>query len=218
MKKELIQETIIYKYINRTKLSNSRRATYHEEGKTIPKKYQTKDYEFRKKGSKVVIFDKKTNLPVIKNFNVVGTERSIPIKGNSFYAGFPSKFMRLAVVESIKGDFVKYFNKLKKFNLTEYPIQIEFIYFDELNERTTGKKGKKKIQTQDLDNLRFAYEKCSQDLLTNLGKIVDDKLTFIRKISSEFIPVTDPEDRQLYIRFWKYKPGYEFKDNKIIQL
>jgi hypothetical protein len=218
MKERLLQETIIYKYINRTKLADARRATYYEKGKTIPKKYQTSNYEFRLKSSKLVIFDKKTNLPVIKNTQTVGTERTIPIKGNNFYAGFASEFTRLKVVESIKGDFLKYFNKLKKFNLLDYPLRVEFVYFDEMNDKTTGKKGNKKIQSQDIDNLRFAYEKCSLDLLTRLGKIVDDKLTFIRKISSEFIPITNPEERQLYIRFWKYKPGYELINNKIIEL
>jgi len=219
MKEELIQETIVYKYINRTKLADARRATYYEKGKTIPKKYQdTTKYHFKHKGSKLVIFDISTNQPVIKNTKTVGTERSIPIKGNDFYAGFASSFTRIKVIESIKGDFLKYFNKLKEFKSSDYPIRVEFIYFDEMNEKTTGKKAKRKVQSQDIDNLRFAYEKCSLDLLTKLGKIVDDKLTFIRKISSEFIPIKNPEDRQLYIRFWSYKPGYEFKHNKIIQL
>lgn len=219
MKEELIQETIVYKYINRTKLADARRATYYEKGKTIPKKYQdTTKYHFKHKGSKLVIFDISTNEPVIKNTKTAGKERTIPIKGNDFYAGFASSFTRIKVVESIKGDFLKYFNKLKEFKSSDYPIRIEFIYFDLFNEKTIGKGIHKKNQSQDLDNLRFAYEKCSLDLLTRLGKIVDDKLTFIRKISSEFIPIKDPEDRQLYIRFWKYKPGYEFKHNKIIQL
>jgi hypothetical protein len=218
MKEKLIQETIIYNYINRTKLADARRATYYEKGKTIPKKYQTKDYYFKLKNNKLIIHSKETNLPVIKNTQTVGTVRTIPIKGNDFYSGFASSFTRLKVVESIKGDFLKYFNKLKKFNLLDYPIRVEFVYFDELNEKTTGKKDKKKIQSQDIDNLRFAYEKCSLDLLTRLGKIVDDKLTFIRKISSEFIPINNPEERQLYIKFWKYKPGYELINNKIVEL
>jgi hypothetical protein len=213
MKERLIQETIIYKYINRTKLSDSRRATYYEQGKTIPKKYQDKTkYHFKEKASKIVIFDIETNQPVIKNTKTVGTERTIPIKGNNFYSGFSHNSIRIAVVESIKGDFLKCFNKINKFDLTDYPIEVEFIYFDQLNVKTTGKIGKKKVQSQDIDNLRFAYEKCSLDLLTRLGKIVDDKLTFIRKISSEFIPVENIEDRQLYIRFYKYKPGYSFNN------
>ena len=48
MNERLIQETIIYNYINRTKLADARRATYYEKGITIPKKYQTLQYEFRK--------------------------------------------------------------------------------------------------------------------------------------------------------------------------
>ena len=97
---------------------------------------------------------------------------------------------------------------MKAFKKEDYPLYVEFVYFDVFNDSHSGSGANRKIQSQDLDNLRFAYEKCSQDLLTRMRKIVDDKLTFIRKISSEFIIVDDPEDRQLYIRFFRYKPGY----------
>ena len=212
MKEELIQETIIYNYINRTKLADARRATYYEKGITIPKKYQTLQYEFRKHNSKTVIFDRKTNLPVIKNTKTAGQPRYTNIRGNSFYSGFAHNSVRIAIVESIKGDFLKYFNKLKQFKLTDYPIHVKFVYFDHYNAVTSGKKGSKKNKSQDLDNLDMPYKKCSLDLLKKLGKIVDDELKFIRKLSCEFIPIKSTEDRRLYIRFFSYKPGYIFNE------
>jgi hypothetical protein len=213
-----IQNTIIYKYINRTKLSDSRRAIYFYPGDKIPKKYTTTDFVFKEKNNKKTLFNISTNQFVIKNPKTFGTERSIPISGNKFYAGFDHSSTRIKVIESIKSDFLKYFDKLKQFKKEDYPLYIEFVYFDVFNDKHSGSGIKKKIQSQDLDNLRFAYEKCSQDLLTRMKKIVDDKLTFIRKISSEFIIVDDPEERQLYIRFFKYKPGYKFNsENKQIE-
>ncbi len=203
MNEKIICEIVVPNYVNKVQFSAARKAKYFIKDKTkIADKYLNgvgTNYFWKTVKGKTLLHTSKGEL-VIANPKAVGTPSIKPIKGNDFYSGFASIHQRMKIVETIKTSFTKQFNKIKKFN--KYPLYVEFIYFDILEET----KIKSSSKVQDLDNSRFAYEKCSLDLLKKLKKITDDNLNFVRKLSSEFIPV-QPNERKLIVTFYNYIPS-----------
>lgn len=198
--RELITSITILNYIDRVKLSEARRVRYYEKGKKLPercKKGLGTKYTWVKVKTKYLLYDMSTNKPVIANPRSQGTPKIKMIRGQDFYSGFGHYSERITIVNAIKDFFEKDFSKIKK--IKTYPLEVEFQYHDLLKTDNTGDT---KMQS-DLDNKRFAYEKCSLDLLKKLNKIVDDNLLYIRKLSSEFIPV-ELKDRKLVINIYKY--------------
>jgi len=203
MNEKIICEIIVPNYIDKIQFSAARKAKYFIKDKTkIADKYLNSigtKYEWKNVKGKTLLHDMSGEL-ILSNPKAVGTPSIKPIKGNDFYSGFATPHQRIKIVETIKTSFTKHFNKIKKFN--NYPLFVEFTYFDVMN-FTNTKTGKK---TQDLDNKRFAYEKCSLDLLKRLKKITDDDLRYVRKLSSEFIEVKS-EERKLIVTFYNYIPS-----------
>lgn len=143
-------------------VSNSRRAKYYEEGEKIPKKYQNNSYEFTKvksssKKTRIVLFNKKTNEPVIKNPNTAGTPKFTTIAGNDLWnthrVGNYIEKIKLSL-QVYFWEIIKHF-KLENEDLTELiPIRIKFDFY-------THK------ETQDLDNLSLFYQKAFADAIQN---------------------------------------------------
>jgi hypothetical protein len=205
--KKLLELTIP-DFINKVEYSKARRPKYYDLAKKTPKLTKklekgiiNKEYEYRVLNNKKLLYSTKTNELVISNPKAVGTPNIKPIKGNDFYSGFATSHQRIKVVTTIKNNFTTYFKNIKP--SIKYPLFIEFIYFDNM-QFVNNDEGK---HSQDLDNLRFAYEKCSLDLFKQLKKIVDDDLRYIRKLSSEFIPIDLSKDkRKIIIAFYEYLP------------
>jgi hypothetical protein len=190
------------KYITEVVLAKARNPKYITQvsdcNKTQLKRLDKGDYHWANIKLKNTLVDKDNN-PILKNPLTAGKPRIQRINGQDFYSGFNHHSVRQKIVQAIKEDFLPHFKKIK--SIENFPIQIDFIYYDELNTKTTGKKTERKNQSKDIDNMRFAYEKCSLDLLTTIQKIPDDNLQFIRKISSEFIPSSE---RKLQIVIREY--------------
>lgn len=193
---KLLAEITIPDFITKVKTSEARRAKYYTIGSKIPKKYSNfigKKYEFRnfKTGSTIVSYlvNKKTGERLVSNPKVAGKPKYVQIKGNDFYSGFSNPAIRSNIIHKIKDSMEPYFRKVMPFKDEEYPLYIEFIYHDV------------RYQSQDLDNKRYAYEKCTLDLLQAEGKLKNDNVDYIKKLSSEYIPCNDG-DRKLVIKFW----------------
>lgn len=200
---KLIETITIPNFITEVKLSNSRRAKYFDVGSKIPKKYTKfigKKYEFRnyKIGNHFVslLTDKITGDKVIKNSKVAGKPKFKEIKGNDFYTGFGHHSIRSSIIHQIKESLEPYFRKLFPFKANDYPLYVEFIYYDV------------RFQSQDLDNKRYAYEKCTLDMLQAEGKLTNDNVDFITKLSSEFVACKEDE-RKLVVKFWSLNKQYE---------
>jgi hypothetical protein len=191
------------KYITEVVLAKARNPKYITQvsdcNKTQLKRLDSGQYNWEKISGKTILYDTITGDRVIKNPLTAGKPRIQRINGQDFYSGFSHHSVRQKIVQAIKEDFLPHFKKIKL--IENFPIQIDFIYYDELNLKTSGKKIARKNQSKDIDNMRFAYEKCSLDLLTTIKKIPDDNLQFIRKISSEFIPSSE---RKLQIVIREY--------------
>jgi hypothetical protein len=191
---KLIKTLIIPEFITKIKLSDSRRAKYYLQQDKLPKKYQDKSkYEFRKvkttKSFEYRLFSIVADAPVIKNSKVKDKARFKIIKGNDFYSGL-NHILRTKIIEAIKEDII---TKIELFKVDDedYPLYIEFIYCDVI------------LNSQDLDNKRYAYEKATQDLFTTSKVIIDDKVIYINKISSEFVQVDCENQRTLIINLYK---------------
>lgn len=200
---KLIETITIPNFITEVKLSDKRRAQYFDTGSKIPKKYTKfigKKYEFRnyKVGNHIVslLTDKKTGEKVIKNPKVAGKPKFKEIKGNDFYTGFVHHSIRSNIIHQIKDFLESYFRKLFPFKDDEYPLYIEFVYHDV------------RFQSQDLDNKRYAYEKCILDLLQTEDKLKNDNVDYVTKLSSEFIPCKKDE-RKLVVKFWSLNEQYK---------
>lgn len=193
----LIHTVDIPLYITRVKIANSRRPKYYEKGssKKVPKKYSNnKKFDFIpvKVGKRIRYYlaDLSDNSPILANPKVAGTPKFMKIRGNDFYSGFGNPAMRSTVVNLIKEGLIPHFREMDPIIAADYPLYIEFTYFDIIEE------------SQDLDNKRYAYEKCILDLLQKEKKIVNDNVQYITKLSSEFVAVESEEDRCLVVKFW----------------
>lgn len=193
---ELLAEITIPQFIKEVQLSKARRAKYFYAGQKIPKKYSDKNlFAFKSynitAGKVLILTDLTTNQKVIANSRVAGKPKMLRITGNSFYTGFPSFMIRDKVVDVIKESLNPYFFRgLKASLIGEFPLYLEFQYYDV------------KKQSQDIDNKRYIYEKCTLDLLQKLEIIPNDNIDYITKLSSEFFEVDNEEDRKLIVRFY----------------
>lgn len=193
----LLATVTIPDFISKVQVSKSRRPKYYEKGKKLLKKYSDNskfDYvpcTIGKK-TKYLLKDLNTNELVVANSKSVGTPRYKIIRGNEFYSGFSRPAIRNNLMNSIKASLLPHFKSLKPFNNSVYPLYIEFVYHDE------------RKQSQDLDNLRYAYEKAILDILHKpeykLNVIPEDTVDYVSKLSSEFVETTK---RKLVINFYK---------------
>ena len=193
-KGDLIFEVKIHNFLDRILVSKERRTKYYQKGCELKKKYQNKQfYRFKKvkvgNREQVYLVDIRTGLPVISNPRTAGTPKYLKIKGNAFYSGFGSPHQRIMVVNAIKNSFKPYFKKIK--SIKDFPIRIEFNYI-------ISREG-----SQDIDNLNFAYQKCTLDLLQELKIIPNDNLDYINKVSAEVTINNDITFKKLIIKGYK---------------
>lgn len=205
---ELLFTIVIPDFITQIQVSAARRPIYYEQGGKYEVPPSKKKHVFpngkgkfvwlfKKLGSKtkVVLCDSVTEEPIIKNARVAGKPKFVQIKGNDFYSGFSTPHQRILIINSIKDNFRSHFKEIKR--VESYPIYLEFTIYNELNIKTS----KDKKMSQDLDNQAYAYVKSSQDLMKEVKIIEDDNLSYIRKVSYEFI---EAKDKQLVIKAYKY--------------
>lgn len=211
MNKKLIVSIVIPDFISKVQIAKERRPIYYEKDgkikipesklKHIDKGKFKYGWIFHKIGtsSKLLLTDLQTMLPVLKNPLVAGKSKYLQIKGNLFYSGFSHFSQRIMVINAIKDDFRKYFQVIDNITQDQYPLEIEYIFYDEI----VLKKEKGKNLSQDLDNKIYPYKKSIQDLMVTMKIIPEDTLEFIRKSSEEFI---DSKDKKLIVNIYKYEP------------
>lgn len=188
-------------YIRRVKLSNSRLATYYEEGKKkLPKKYQNETFEYRKikKGGvmRSFLFNKLTGERVIANPVSKGTPKYYLINGQDLYNGQVKMHMRNNVITAIKDAFRPFVKGLPA--ITKFPLRIEAELHDMVRDPLN------KNQLWDIDNRTLGwYVKAFQDLLKSEGIIPDDNILYITQPPVPlFVPVEDTAERKLTFKFY----------------
>jgi len=157
-------------------VSKARRAKFYKHGDKIPKKYQTKSYNFIPYRGKMVLVETSTNQPVIKNPTQAGTPSFVTIAGNDVW----DTHRRGDYVEKIKLSIQVYFWEIiKHFKLDKedleslIPIRITFDFY-------TCK------ETQDLDNLELLYKKAFIDAIQDKKYPVEEK-RLIRNDTTKWI-------------------------------
>jgi hypothetical protein len=210
MNKELLTSIVIPNFITKVQIAKERRPIYYEKnGKIKVPESKLKhikngkfkyDWQFHKIGSSIkeLLTDLETKLPVLKNPLVAGKSKYLQIKGNLFYSGFSHFSQRILVINAIKDDFREYFKQINEISSNNYPLEMEYIFFDEI----VLKKEKGKNLSQDLDNKIYPYKKSIQDLMVSMKIIPEDTLEFIRKSSEEFI---HSMNKRLIVNIYKYE-------------
>tara|TARA_R110000765_G_scaffold311185_7_gene404392 strand:+ start:322 stop:1026 length:705 start_codon:yes stop_codon:yes gene_type:complete len=191
-------------YLRRVKLSNARRAKYYELGKALPKakKYaDTKLYEWRVRGKKSFLYDKKTDERVIANPKAAGTPNVMVINGQKIYNGEMNPNMRAKIMNEIKSSFYHHIKHLKPIPKKYFPLKIELEIHDTIREERSG-------CLWDADNRAYPYTKAFQDCLTGSADktgekrikqiIPDDNILFVSTAASpKFIPIAIGEQRKI---------------------
>lgn len=172
---------IIPKYPVKVKLSNARRIKYITSSDNLAKKYKTDEYEF-KHGKLINKISKK---PVILNSKSYGTPRYITISGNSLYSGLHER-VRMKIIAEMKAAIKPHLPTTSIKELIGIPVKIVMKIY-----RTVG-------NTQwDIDNFNIFWFKAFFDTLRDEKIIGDDSIEFIVSIGSDFIPITNDDDRKL---------------------
>ena len=173
----IIKTFVFPQYIDRVKLSNSRRKLYYEKNKgkkKIPKKYSNKalfdyvNYPYRNKSGKqdrFLLTNILTGELVLSNPLAAGTAKYQHINANNMYAGIHEN-VRMLIVKGIKEYYEHYIKNCAK--ITTYPISIDYVFFTTIH-----------IEF-DLDNHAWWYVKTLHDSLKK-NIIPDDNVRFIKK-------------------------------------
>jgi hypothetical protein len=151
---ELLKITIP-KFARTVTVSQARRANYYHQGEKIPKKYQGDDFAWRIHRKKMVLFNVKTNSPVVKNPNTAGTPRDEVIAGNSVWdttrIGNYTELIKLSV-QKYFWDVITHFGLDKTDLRGKVPLRIHLEFY-------TYK------EAQDVDNLDLIYRKAFIDAI-----------------------------------------------------
>jgi Holliday junction resolvase RusA-like endonuclease len=187
---KLLYEISIADFPTEIQISNKQRARYFKEGRKtpkMPKKYQTSDYQFNKKG---ILVDK-VGTPMIANPNVVGKPRIMKINGQGLYNAQITKFTRAKVMAYLKDFFRIHVQKIPEFH--DFPLIMEGEVFRPYTNARGG--------AWDVDNFSVFYIKAFQDALTEGGIIPDDNRRFISKPLS-FLYTPGDDRYRMIIRFY----------------
>lgn len=164
------------------KMSNSRRAKYFELGQTLPKKYHTNDFTYKKKpGSSnpaKLLYNLVDKSFVVKNSKVVNEPRYQSLSYNKI-----STQLKVPVLIKLKEWMKDYMPST--LGMTG-PLRVQAIVYDwpvPLN--------------KDLDNMHI-WTKAFLDLLKQRGLIIDDSKQHITMAGGfRFIPISHHADRKL---------------------
>lgn len=187
-------------YIRTIRLSESRRISYYDKDKALPKAKMYLDrtkYDYQKYGTKSYLVDLLTGERVIKNPRAAGTPNDMVINGQKIYNGEMNPNTRNKVMSSIKKSFFEEINKCDI--ITEFPLKMTLEIHDTIKVATGN--------LWDVDNRAFPYVKAFQDCLTgakikgvpNCKQIIpdDNNLFVCSSPAPKFIPISDEKDRKL---------------------
>jgi hypothetical protein len=224
----ILLEYKIPDFVRHIKLSDARRARYYKNKETIPERYKNDKYHWVKdKKGNLILTEKVTNLPVVKNKAVVGTPSFFHIEGNKVWQeGRNDKQLQIIkyTLQEYFWEVIKYLSPKdangfdKPFRLNE-PADIEFIF----NVYQEG---------QDCDNLDLFYRKCFLDgakdqYSLNKGEkktliqervIPDDNKNYVRAVTSRINDCKRGED-SLHIIFKKTQSIIiDYEKESVIQI
>jgi len=142
------------------------------------------------------------------------------INGQSIYTGAHHRVRHL-FMEQINSYLTMFISPINGM-LTEYPLEINVKIYAPINygdvKRLRGKISWKKPEpgyepSWDLDNFAWIWIKGMQDVLQKQKVLPEDTVKHIRKVSYEFIPIEELEDRKMelmictadtyWTSFWK---------------
>lgn len=213
-------------------VANARRATYHEQGKPIPKKYSGKlqtHYVYKRRTvNSVALFEIATNTFVVKNSKTAGTPRTKVIRGQSLHELTLTTYDRSKILTTLKRYFVEKMLsqggfKGEEFDSFPYTFIIRYVL--------------PRNQIEDLDNHNLFYHKVLQDCCVTTkiikttdkatknviytkepnvaGFIKDDNVDFLNRTIIEY---KESDDEKRYIIFHICKPNYKFEKVPSIQI
>lgn len=155
--------------------------------KNIPRTFLNEEkYYFDERG---ILYDRKTNLPKIKNSGTAGKPRLWVVNFQDIWNQKVTKQSRAIRVDKVKEAIIPYLKNIEP--LTEFPIEVSIILYDI------------KMPT-DISNKGVIYTKVIEDLLTTLEKIPDDNVDFVNCSGRcKFVKVDNIKDKKMEIRIYK---------------
>lgn len=136
-----------------------------------------------------------TYIPMLCNPRVVGTPRTLLIRGQDIYNSKVGEHTRGLIMDKIKECYKPFIINLPVIN--SYPVRIECEIHDTIkNFYDQSKEGLG--SPFDIDNYAYPYMKAFPDLMQKLGKLrSDDRLHVTQPPSPIFCPIEDHKDRKL---------------------
>lgn len=183
----------IPKFSEYIRISDARRAKpiLKTSKKPLPKKYQTEDYTWNKKGQ---LINAKTGSLIASNSITVGKPRDWRINGQDIYNQKIKHTTRGGIMQKMHHKFDQYLKDIVPLDKFPITVHLKFYIIDarELDDRSNN---------IDNDN-RWIYHKVIQDCLRDLGKIPDDNLDYIVENRHRTYFVENEEDVRLEINLY----------------
>lgn len=142
--------------------------------------------------------------------NKVAPNKFKKINNQSIYNSNINRFSRNILVKNLHkyiGSFIP-----KGLKLNTYPVEIKYTLKSVINHGDISRRGgniiwkypkENYVPRWDIENCISLWIKCGNDTLTQNKVIVDDSIQYVNKISYEFIPVENFEDREITIKIYK---------------
>lgn len=193
--RRVITEIQIKDYPDKILIANARRPVYYvhkdsgKKGKVkIPKTYL---HNGKNEFVNGILVDKVTKKPLLANARTAGKPRYWIVNFQPIWNGAVSRQARAQKTAKLKDLLRSHFNPLKTLQVRDYPIKLEiFIFNTEF--------------PVDASNKGVIYFKVIEDLLVEMGKIVDDSESFINDTGRiKLIRVSRDEDKKMVIRILK---------------
>lgn len=179
-------QIIVFNYPTEYIVSNTVRPKYYHYIKDLPKKLLDKldiDYEFREYKNKkgVILYDKATNEPVIKNLKLAGKPRYKKINGQTYINGGYYISDKKKIRECIKEALDKC--TVEPSTLT-FPLKIKMDFYSHT--------------AQDIDNHTFVYRKYIIDWLK--GKFIpNDTVEYVNGVEENLFIIPYEEQTRINI-------------------
>lgn len=146
-----------------------------------------------------------THLPISKN--KTKKDRYMKVNSQSVYNSNVNRFSRNNVMDAMHNYALGKISK--KIKVEDYPISIHYIYKTVINHGDISRRNdnivwkypsEDYIPSWDLENAIGLWIKGLNDALVIAGIIKDDSVQYVRKISYEFVPVDDINQREIIIQ------------------
>lgn len=184
---------VIPKFSEYIRISEARRAKpiLKTSKKPLPKKYQTEDYTWNKKGQ---LINAKTGSLIASNSITVGKPRDWRINGQDIYNQKIKHTTRGGIMQKMHQKFNQYLKDIVPLEQFPITVHIKFYILD-------ANKQANRENNIDNDN-RWIYHKVIQDCLTDLKKIPDDSPYYINENRHKTYFVEDEKDVRLEINLY----------------